>query len=236
MLRSEDSQSYLRNTELSILSWTCIRHDADGKEMDTLRQAILATIALSLCSSGCTIMSDRALADLERRAIADSVRASLQDYKAVLDSDDAFQILYYYKDHPSFDRIELEVTQQYSVSFFRNGRARLINSSKYFWWIGKCTGQTTGTFGTFTGEIGWNAFARLSYLFDKLQFLSMRERSRGNSGSLDSPWDVLRVWPVGEAEPITVGHQNSEGPIEFWALQRIVEREADTIIWKPEDR
>jgi hypothetical protein len=186
----------------------------------SLKAIIFLLIVLVLFSASCTVVSDRALADLERQAIADSVRASLNDYQGVLNSHDAFLIEYYYKDHPLFDCIELDDPFCCKVTFCRDGGAQLIKILPY-----EKRAHSSGT-------IGWATFAQLSYLLDKLRFFQM-SRKPAMRAVLDAEYVVLRAWPVGESKPIEVEYMDAEGPIEFWALKRIIEGEVYAISWKP---
>jgi hypothetical protein len=194
-----------------------------GKELwghRLLKAIIFLLIAPVLLSASCTVVSDRALADLERQAIADSVRASLNDYQGVLNSHDAFLTEYYYKNNPLFDCIELDDPWCCKATFSRDGGAQLIRILPY------------DRPEHYSGTIDWTSFAKLSYLLDRLRFFQMA-RKPAMRALLDADYVVLRAWPVGESKPIEVEYRSAEGPIEFWALRRIIKGEVHTISWKP---
>ena len=186
--------------------------------MSKMKIAIVPLIGSALLATSCTIMSDRALSGLERQAIADSVRIALYDYKAVLDSNEAFLAEYYLKDHPLFDRIELNQVSQYTITFFRDGRAQYEGNER------------AHRAGKYSGNIGWASFARISYLLDEMHFIYMA--GGYPAATVHAQIAFLRVWRLGETEPIIVEQADNNGPIELWGLQRIIEGEADDIYWK----
>lgn len=107
----------------------------------------------------------------------------------------------------------------FKVTFKSNGEA--IYEGKYF----------VDKIGTYIGTIDNEDFIRLSELMDKLSFRSLREKYLIDGH--DQP-NVLTSM-VFEDGVKTVSNYGEAGPVEIWAVERVIDSIVEDIYWEKEE-
>jgi len=118
-----------------------------------------------------------------------------------------------------YEKIELEVFSTWIwggpvTTLWRDGRA-----------------ERTSLYGErMKGEVRVQSFGLLCYLIDRLEFSAMEPEFHW--GGFDASTVTVRVWPVGDPDPIEVADTGNVGPIDVWAIQTAIEGVASKIEWE----
>ena len=80
------------------------------------------------------------------------------------------------------------------------------------------------------GEVRLHDYGSLCYLVDHLRFSSME--ATYHWGGFDASTVTVRVWRVGDRDPVEVADTGNAGPIELWAIRAAIDGVASRIEWE----